>query len=400
MRLTYCGIPLGPGRFQSPPDPEAGCDEAWMQRVDAAVVSIPTRPGGRVRLYEPPDLPLPFRLFQSPPDPEAGCDHATGEQGVDSLRVSIPTRPGGRVRPGPAYERSQRHGFNPHPTRRPGATLTPADLLARGLVSIPTRPGGRVRPVLGPPLPLQTLFQSPPDPEAGCDGWVDTASTVAYVFQSPPDPEAGCDATMAPTHSEPVPAFQSPPDPEAGCDTPMTMVPPGPTCFNPHPTRRPGATTASCSPAGARRRTNVFQSPPDPEAGCDWLASLVLVPRAMRFNPHPTRRPGATFCRRNGGRGKMAVSIPTRPGGRVRRAGGRVYHKMHSEFQSPPDPEAGCDGRVGSGRAVVFGFQSPPDPEAGCDPCQFACRYAWPWFQSPPDPEAGCCQSPPALFHP
>ena len=68
------------------------------------------------------------------------------------------------------YQLRPHAGFNPHPTRRPGATLF--YMQVRNLV---------------------TLFQSSPDPEAGCNirdnnGLV----TLASMFQSSPDPEAGC----------------------------------------------------------------------------------------------------------------------------------------------------------------------------------------------------------------
>ncbi len=86
------------------------------------------------------------------------------------------------------------------------------------------------------------------------------------VFQSSPDPEAGCNMANAKTAIKRL-KFQSSPDPEAGCNT----TPVNGRCrltvsFNPHPTRRPGATTTL--PAHGPRNSR-FQSSPDPEAGCN-----------------------------------------------------------------------------------------------------------------------------------
>ncbi len=349
--------------FQSPPDPEAGCDVSWGT-------------------FRTADL-----LFQSPPDPEAGCDDV--HLRLHALRVvSIPTRPGGRVRrwragaspalpirfnphptrrPGATAPHSELAShqmcFNPHPTRRPGAT--PARTVPRWArsfqsppdpeagcdadrrhhppplrhVSIPTRPGGRVRRLSGlAASETGNRFQSPPDPEAGCDLPDAIYSYHTSEFQSPPDPEAGCDHETLIVVAT-VPRFQSPPDPEAGCDNHAAMSLYDPASFNPHPTRRPGATTAALASRRTEKRTQ-FQSPPDPEAGCDFGLSCWL-------------------CYRRG-------------------------------FQSPPDPEAGCDGGYVPGKRVLSVFQSPPDPEAGCDAAASSISAAAGVFQSPPDPEAGC----------
>ncbi len=59
----------------------------------------------------------------------------------------------------------------------------------------------------------------------------------------------------------------------------------------------------------------MFQSSPDPKAGC-YIVSMPLVASICRFNPHPTRRPGATAPPGEQSRG-ILVSILTRPEGRV-----------------------------------------------------------------------------------
>ncbi len=61
--------------------------------------------------------------------------------------------------------------------------------------------------------------------------------------------------------------------------------------------------------------TERFQSSPDPKAGC-YPSDHLLPPPLGCFNPHPTRRPGATAMR-GGVTPSVAVSILTRPEGRV-----------------------------------------------------------------------------------
>src|SRR5262249_42873661 len=109
-------------------------------------------------------------------------------------------------------------------------------------------------------------------------------------------------------------------------------------CFNPRPTRRPGATAVASqlgtirnefqsSPdpeAGrhvvlrpGRERVQAFQSPPDPEAGRHPRPPKVSK-GPPSFNPRPTRRPGATARPAAVGR-VTVVSILARPGGRAPR---------------------------------------------------------------------------------
>jgi len=87
------------------------------------------------------------------------------------------------------------------------------------------------------------------------------------------------------------------------------------TRFNPHPTRRSGATLV---PVQAQMAP-LFQSSPDPKVGC-YAPSYHGLADWLCFNPHPTRRSGATnvwtqFVILYG------VSILTRPEGRVLRPG-------------------------------------------------------------------------------
>ena len=72
--LSHCSESLN--KFQSSPDPEAGCN----------LVSLVV-------------MTQPAFLFQSSPDPEAGCNKEPQCYMSSQLRVSILTRPGGRVQP-------------------------------------------------------------------------------------------------------------------------------------------------------------------------------------------------------------------------------------------------------------------------------------------------------------
>ena len=131
--------------------------------------------------------------------------------------------------------------------------------------------------------------------------------------------------------------------------------------FNPHPSRRTGATEDDAHTLPP----NAFQSSPVPEDGCNswagtclWWAGMFQsspVPedgcngRPARprgrgrggFNPHPSRRTGAT-----------GVEFSVNLGG---------------QFQSSPVPEDGCNAPSGYSTTPSCGFQSSPVPEDGCN---------------------------------
>ncbi len=218
----------------------------WQARPD--VVSILTRPEGRVLHAERYIVGWLNRAFQSSPGPKAGC------------------YPGRHP-----YWRAPCRSFNPHPARRPGATPD----LARAIVgyywvSILTRPEGRV---------LRSASWS--------------SNTVAKVFQSSPGPKAGCYRPRERQSRQ------------------------GAACFNPHPARRPGATSASTL-AGARPAR--FNPHPARRPGATGRWSTLGAPSGG-FNPHPARRPGATGETQGERRAHEAVSILTRPEGRVLQLG-------------------------------------------------------------------------------
>ena len=161
----YCAAYI---EFQSSPDPKAGCYIHGRKLAHVLDVSILTRPEGRV-LHHKFHRRIEVYLFQSSPDPKAGCYHRPVSQLQNPIR------------------------FNPHPTRRPGATIVPKE--------------GAVVP----------MFQSSPDPKAGCYPGISVGLGRMFSFQSSPDPKAGCYNCCQ--------AFNKPES-----------------SFNPHPTRRPGAT--------------------------------------------------------------------------------------------------------------------------------------------------------------
>ena len=189
----------------------------------------------------------------------------------------------------------------------------------------------------------------------------------------------------------------------------LPPTPSSPTSFNPHPTRRPDATLVDwrrsvqkgevsilTRPEGRMRprtistmrvHTTMFQSSPDPKAGCDTTTSKRSEDRTGCFNPHPTRRPDATCDVVMMGK-PTRVSILTRPEGRMRHAELQGLPPPRP-FQSSPDPKAGCDGPGRGHCDQRHGFNPHPTrrPDATA-PAEPELEYGV--FQSSPDPKAGC----------
>jgi len=134
-------------QFHSSPVPEDGCNQSLRLPEDHTdIVSILTRPGGRVQLYS---LNIEHRCkrFQSSPVPEDGCNDNAKKVKQAGLWVSILTRPGGRVQ----RFRSGLCQFLSSVSilTRPGGRVQRAVGRERPehvCVSILTRPGGRVQP--------------------------------------------------------------------------------------------------------------------------------------------------------------------------------------------------------------------------------------------------------------
>ena len=81
--------------------------------------------------------------------------------------------------------------------------------------------------------------------------------------------------------------------------------------FNPHPSRRTGATLTSC-PNGWSEPVSILTRP----EGRVQLQRVARIMNVPGFNPHPSRRTGATRIRQSVTRNTI-VSILTRPEGRV-----------------------------------------------------------------------------------
>ena len=195
-------------------------------------------------------------------------------------------------------------------------------------------------------------------------------------------------------------------------------------------------------PIGARlgNRESGFQSSPVPEDGCN-SPNMGSYPVVAGFNPHPSRRTGATMSNSELDIA-LRVSILTRPGGRVQlgvgadgepvfevsiltRPGGRVQLRSLPTtspsvgFQSSPVPEDGCNplqqrrllpsplvsiltrpgGRVqltvvARECGYILQFQSSPVPEDGCNGSADVHVSPAPVFQSSPVPEDGCNGAP------
>ena len=473
--------------FQSSPDPKAGCDaQVAGKHVVRPAVSILTRPEGRMR---------PAGCGAGRNDSRVSI--LTRPEGRMRLSVTClaarrryccfnphPTRRPDATRP-ILVRMVRAMGFNPHPTRRPDATRPIITrVVAPGFQSSPDPKAGCDSTYTGA-NGAGNGFQSSPDPKAGCDpanhhqGGRAGVSILtrpegrmrpftvytpqgSKMFQSSPDPKAGCDAGAgAPvvrllqvsiltrpegrmrqvydvSTDNPVTVFQSSPDPKAGCD-PIAMVarPPTPRSFNPHPTRRPDATSDApdsiswtyspvsilTRPEGRMRPSRYamydtgglgFQSSPDPKAGCDLQARRNQL-AARKFQSSPDPKAGCDI-QSSPFHHARRVSILTRPEGRMRLPDLLPGHTRLSKFQSSPDPKAGCDdpSRHGATTSPCFNphptrrpdatisraedtysgtiaFQSSPDPKAGCDTwwC-FGQPLPTAWFQSSPDPKAGC----------
>jgi hypothetical protein len=166
--------------------------------------------------------------------------------------------------------------------------------------------------------------------------------------------------------------FQSSPVPKDGCNQ-LDPIAAGTRqwqcCFNPHPSRRTGATSAPCRgtsprpvsiltrpegrvqppdmprPPLARRLVSILTRPEGRVQQAATIAERQRKPTDYRvcFNPHPSRRTGATAVWQNL-LNQNRVSILTRPEGRVQRRPQAVPHLVH-QFQSSPVPKDGCNAK-------------------------------------------------------
>ena len=211
--------------FQSSPGQKAGCNRrALGLRQQVSKVSILTRPEGRVQ-------PAGEKIYE------------------DIQEVSILTRPEGRVQrpfwpspPGPCYR-----GFNPHPARRPGATARCDACKVR-----------------------YSPFQSSPGQKAGCNNRRGGISQIVPSVSILTRPEGRVQPSVGQAYTTSQYRFQSSPGQKAGCNTDSELAAQfyADRGFNPHPARRPGATTRVRGTDSNRR---MFQSSPGQKAGCNCV---------------------------------------------------------------------------------------------------------------------------------
>ena len=207
------------------------------------VVSILIRPEGRMQ----PGLSCDTQtneLFQSSSGQKAGCN----------LRV-------GRFR-------HQGHGFNPHPARRPDATAHPVEDNRPLEVSILIRPEGRMQRRWPPPLHTNSEVSILIRPEgrmqrvavAACRGSVSWVSILIRPEGRMQRPVRAWPVWRSRQRFNPHPARR----PDATSSRSGRHTPTG--SFNPHPARRPDATYAFESP---NLLPNPFQSSSGQKAGCN-----------------------------------------------------------------------------------------------------------------------------------
>jgi len=370
-------------------------------------VSILTRPEGRVQLQR--CRLLRFRsAFQSSPVPKDGCntDEQGGEKEANSFNPHPSRRTGATTTPRNQACRGSFQsspvpkdgcnqcarrsaiaflGFNPHPSRRTGATEPARPESAGNFVSILTRPEGRVQ-LHGQLLPANTL--------AGFN----------------PHPSRRTGATLTWTHGDASLTVSILTRPEGRVQLVLLLAHLREQGFNPHPSRRTGATRCRSDrrcpvlhvsiltrPEGRVQRIRVhvathaakFQSSPVPKDGCNTRAATSAGGRGG-FNPHPSRRTGAT--KRFGGFGAVAmrVSILTRPEGRVQRASSMSRCTLVLLVSILTRPEGRVQHGVPSGTPAASGFQSSPVPKDGCNSSADDCPPRRDGFQSSPVPKDGC----------
>ena len=315
-------------QFQSSSGQKAGCNVGQSCRgaeLRAKPVSILIRPEGRMqREFE---LPFEFdgRRFQSSSGQKAGCNMRkllkgmaqpypfqsssgqkagcnlnraaagylraevsilirpegrmqlfTAIRSASSVRVhvSILIRPEGRMQPNRKSWTASGLCFNPHPARRPDATsrrVMPGAMPVDGFQSSSGQKAGcnlaSAWGILPHEVPVSILIR----PEGRMQPVPYREYTEAeLLFQSSSGQKAGCNLVRSLVTSVLTTMFQSSSGQKAGCNGRFPVATTYPSGFNPHPARRPDATWP---------RQNIPRYRPS-------------------FNPHPARRPDATLSDR------------------------------------------------------------------------------------------------------
>jgi len=205
--------------------------------------------------------------------------------------VSILTRPEGRV------QLSQIEGRPQHPH-----------------VSILTRPEGRVQLLLAAVVGMLSEFQSSPVPKDGCNVVCPPPPFLLLPHRFNPHPSRRTGATYLPAVHVQLPSVSILTRPEGR----VQLDPPNVWAivresFNPHPSRRTGATNRVVYILQCAVGVSILTRP---EGRVQQQATLPGIDYATSFNPHPSRRTGATPVRYTSPISAQ-VSILTRPEGRV-----------------------------------------------------------------------------------
>ncbi len=232
--------------------------------------------------------------FQSSPGSEAGCNPAT--VWTVNHNLGFQSSPGSEA------------GCN-----RPGLPRPPC----AGDVPILTRLGSRVQRSETKELAASLAkFQSSPGSEAGCNTGARGQPPLPIPVPILTRLGSRVQPLQTPIRESGRSSFQSSPGSEAGCNHKGGRCTGTSGSSNPHPARKPGATTRAtraCSQRstfqsspgseagcnflifGSQVDAGVFQSSPGSEAGCNHSGSPGF-PLSACSNPHPARKPGATGC--------------------------------------------------------------------------------------------------------
>ena len=185
------------------------------------------------------------------------------------------------------------------------------------------------------------------------------------LFQPSPDANAGCNVISTDDDIYTM-LFQPSPDANAGCNGAERRRPGACSCFNPHPTRTPGAIPHMPQARPEPRVSTLTRR----ERRVQSLLNNRVGVAQPGFNPHPTRTPGA-----------MSPAWASISSG-------------ETEFQPSPDANAGCNLLVSYLYTSDLGFQPSPDANAGCNLIVMKQRPMLK-FQPSPDANAGCNARPP-----
>ena len=209
--------------------------------------------------------------------------------------------------------------------------------LVRPVVSILTRPGGRVQPTSSAKCARRNgEFQSSPVPEDGCNTGRLPPTRGTACFNPHPSRRTGATIGILPPKPH-LPGFNPHPSRRTGATTTTGSNRRAALRFNPHPSRRTGATKDSL-----RRDVALMVS--------------ILTRPGGRVQPHLSRtgiqhyrvsiltRPGGRVQHvvRRGARVPRLVSILTRPGGRVQHRRGDDGGDPRRRFNPHPSRRTGA----------------------------------------------------------